>query len=176
MNDEKPSTKHLVLKPKEIVPTDKLARPGDGTAISVQLFHQQNMNADLKAAARKKSHTPFPQPVADEPELSPKFKATKIEKVNAPPIQGDEEAIHVDDILLENSVLEQRSGWAAYRYWKRKSKRTRDFIVGVGGMDLLIALVTYKLEDTVSFVFGLAAITLVTVMSAWIMFFVMDDY
>lgn len=176
MSDEKPSTKHLVLKPKEIVPVDNLSRPGDGTTISVQLFHQQNANAEVKAAARRKNNTAFPQPTEPEPSLPPVFKPKEIEKLNASEVSTDEEAIHVDEILLENSVVEQRSGWGRYRFWKRKSRRTRDFILGIGSVDIVIAVVTYKLEDTISFVYGIGAITLITSTSAWIMFVVMDDY
>ena len=176
MMDEKPSTKHLILKPKEIVPTDKLARPGDGTAISVQLIHQQNLNAEAKAAARKKSNMPFPQPAEPEPSLPAQFKPKQIEVLNAPANPADEEAIRVKAILLENSWADQRSGWAPYRFWKKKSRRTRDFLLGIGATDAVIAVVTYKMQDTVSLIFGIAAITVITSSAAWIMFVVMDDY
>ena len=54
MDDEKPDTRHLVLKPKEVVPTDPPSRPGDGTAISVQLIHRQNRLAEEKRSRRRR--------------------------------------------------------------------------------------------------------------------------
>ena len=117
MADEKPSTKHLVLKPKEIIPTDRLSRTGDGTAISVQLIHEQNR------------------------------------------------------------IAEERSGWGRIKRWsKRKSRRGRDFIILVGGFDLGIVLLMRLMPSGVTLIYGTAAITLVTSMFGWILFFVMDDY
>jgi hypothetical protein len=83
---EKPSTKHLSLKPKEITPIDPRAVQGDGTAISVKLIHAQNRVAEEKAKARAATSTPFPasdQPA--EPALHPAFKPKDIEKVNGTP-------------------------------------------------------------------------------------------
>src|SRR5271163_844774 len=103
MNDEKPSTKHLVLKPKEIVPLDSVARPGDGNAISVQLIHKQNELAEQKAAARKKTQAPFPLALGgNESPLSPAFRPKEIVPTDQPTHTGDEEAIRVPDILLQN--------------------------------------------------------------------------
>lgn len=177
MDDEKPSTKHLVLKPKEIVPTDKLARPGDGTAISVQLIHEQNRVAEEKWAIRRKTQAPFPTPALPEAALHPAFKHREIDTVNPMARPDDEEAIHVSEILLENRIAEERSGWGRIKFWKRrKSRRTRDFILMVGSVDLAIAAVAYMQHDPITLVYGIAGVTLITSTAAWIMFFVMDDY
>jgi hypothetical protein len=178
MEFEKPKTKHLVLKPKEVVRTDALARPGDGTEISVQLMHQQNVVGDQKAAARKKAGDPFPAPSSGSaPPLAAAFKLKEINPMDKPSQPGDEEAIHVPGILLENRVADEISGWGRIKRWtRRKSKRDRDFIYGVGGLDLVILIVMWVMKDHVAMVFGLSAITLITSMAAWIMYGVMDDY
>ena len=177
MEDEKPSTKHLVLKPKEITPIDKLSRPGDGTTISVQLIHEQNRIAEEKWAIRNKTGAPFPLPAEPEPALHPAFKPKEIETVNPMAHPDDEEAIHVSEILLENRIAEERSGWGRIKFWRRrKSKRTRDFLVGVGAVDLAIGVMVFMQHDPVTLIYGISGITLVTSTTAWIMFFVMDDY
>jgi len=89
----------------------------------------------------------------------------------------DEEAIHVSEILLENRIAEERSGWGRIKFWKRrKSRRTRDFLLMVGSVDLAIAAVAFTQRDPITLVYGIAGVTLVTSTAAWIMFFVMDDY
>jgi hypothetical protein len=178
MEDEKPSTKRLALRPKVIIPTDTVARPGDGTAISVQLMHEQNRVGDQKAAERRKKGDPFlPASEASEPALAPVFKPKDISPMDQPSYPGDEEAVHVHDILLENRIAEDLSGWGRLKSWtKRKSRRDRDFIVGVGGMDLAIIIMMRVMPGETTLVFGLSAITLFTTMAAWIMYMVMDDY
>jgi hypothetical protein len=177
MEDEKPSTKHLVLKPKEIVPMDPPSRPGDGTALSVQLIHEQNRLAEEKAKVRRRTNAPMPVPETQEPGLSPAFKLKTIDTVNPVARPDDEEAIHVAEILLENRINEERSGWKRIRFWRRRrSKRLRDFLIGVGSVDLAVAAFMYWQQNPITAMFGIGAITLVTSMSAWIMFFVMDDY
>jgi hypothetical protein len=178
MDDEKPSTKHLVLRPKEIIPIDKLARPGDGSAISVQLIHRQNQLAEEKASRRNRGQQPAPEPVPDAPQLSPVFKPKDIVPTDPPAHLGDEEAISVPEILLENRIAEDESGWGRVRHRRKRlvSRRTRDFILGVGAVDLVIILVTWFAHNAISMIYGIAAITLLTSTFAWIMFFVMDDY
>jgi hypothetical protein len=179
MDDEKPSTKHLVLKPKEIIPTDSAARPGDGQAISVQLIHRENMLAELRAAERMKSRAPFPMAAGGgEPPLSPVFKPKEIVPLDPPAVAGEEEAIRVPDILLKNRIAEQESGWGRiyYRKGKRISRRTRDFLLVVGITDLAIVGFVHWSMNPISFVYGIAAATLVTSSFSWIMFMVMDDY
>ena len=41
-DDATPPVRKLVLKPKEITPTDQVSRLGDGTEISIRLMHKQN--------------------------------------------------------------------------------------------------------------------------------------
>jgi hypothetical protein len=178
MEYEKPSTKHLVLKPKEIIQTDKLARPGDGTAISVQLMHQQNAIGEQKSAERKRTGAPFAAfSAAPEPALAPVFKPKEIALTDLPSHPEDEEAIRVHEILAANRVAEDLSGWGRIQRWtKRKSKRNRDFVLMVGGLDLAIVIGMRVMQDQVSMVWGISAITLFTSMTWWIMYMVMDDY
>ena len=176
MDDEKPSTKHLVLKPREIVPIDALSRPGDGTTISVQLIHRENQLAEAKARARKAGGPFRPATPAAEPALSPVFRPKEIIPMDRPASADEDEAIAVPDILLENQVAEEKAGWGRVSRRKRVSRRFRDFVVGVGAIDLAIIAFTAWSSNTVSFVYGIAAVTLVTSTAAWIMFVVMDDY
>jgi len=178
MDDEKPDTRHLVLKPKEIVPMDKLSRPGDGTAITVQLMHKENLLAEQKSSRIKKGgRGPLANRVAP-PELpSSAFKPKAITPLDPPSSPNDEEAINVSDILLENRIAEERSGWGRIRRWTgRKSRRNRDFILLVGGLDLAIAICMKVMASPITMIYGIASITLVTTTFAWIMFVVNDDY
>jgi hypothetical protein len=176
MDDEKPSTKHLVLKPREVVPIDRLSRPGDGTAISVQLIHEQNRLAEEKVSNRKREGTAFPVPSA-EPGIPQGFKAREIDPVNMPARPGDEEAIHVPEMLLQNRIAEERSSWGRVKRWKkRKTRRNLDFLIGVGSIDLAIMAVMLFTHNEVSLIFGISGITLVTSVAAWVMYVVMDEY
>jgi hypothetical protein len=178
MDDEKPDTRHLVLKPKEIVPMDKVCRPGDGTAISVRLIHRENALAEAKSSGRKRRP---PAPLADrpqaEPPLPPVFRPKEIEPLDPPSRAGDEDAISVPKILLENHVAELQSGLGRVKRRKgRTSRRNRDFFLLVGGLDLAIAVYIKVMSNSVSTIYGVAGITLVTSTFAWIMFVVNDDY
>jgi len=177
MDDEKPDTRHLVLKPKEITPMDPAARPGDGTAISVQLMHKVNALAEQKSLKRKRHERGPLAGLSDPgPALPPVFKPKEITPLDPPVKPGDEEAIRVPDILLENRVAEEKSGWRPVRGGRRRSRRNRDFFLVVGSVDLAIAAYIKVMSDTVSTIYGIAAITLVTSTTAWIMFVVNDDY
>jgi hypothetical protein len=178
MDDEKPSTKHLVLKAKDIVPMDRVARAGDGSAISVQLIHRQNLLAEERANRRKAANLPVadPVPMIAAP-LSPIFKPKEITRTDPPFFPDDDEAITVPDILLENRVAEEDSGWGRVKPRRRKfSRRTRDFVLMVGLADLAVVITMRQLADSVSFIYGISAITLLSSTVAWIMFVVMDDY
>jgi hypothetical protein len=178
MEFEKPKTKHLVLKPKEIERTDKLIRPGDGNAISVQLMHQQNRIGDEKAAERKKTGDPFPTASGTRPPVLPSaFRHKDVAITDAPAHATPEEAIKVHDILDENRIADHKSGWGRIRSFNaRKSRRDRDFIIVVGGLNLVLIITMKVLKDDVSFVFCISGMTLFTAMAAWIMYQVMDDY
>jgi hypothetical protein len=178
MEFEKPETKHLVLKAKVVVPTDKPTIPGESEAISVQAIHAQNVRADkLRKKAKGRKPAPLALPATAEPELSPVFKHKEIAALNAPARPGDVEAIDVADILFENRIAEENSGWGRLKKWRRrKSKRGRDFLIIVGGIDLSIAFLMKVMPNGVALVYGLSAITLATTTLGWIMFVVMDDY
>src|ERR1700690_4247031 len=102
MEFEKPDTSHLVLKPKEIVPTDSRALPGDGTAISVRLIHKQNQVAEEKAFKKRRSGSRTPAPGTPPVPPPPGFKAIEIERVNPTAHPGNEAAINVPEMLQEN--------------------------------------------------------------------------
>lgn len=178
MEDEKPSTKHLVLKPRVVVPTDPLSRPGDGTAISVQLFHQQNRVAEDKSARRRRDGSLFPASAAEpEPDLPAIFKPKDITPMDRPTRPGEEEAIRVDDILLENRIAEERSGWGRIRHWRRRrSRRTRDFLIVVGSVDVALVIGMREMPSVLTMAYGVGAVVLFTSMVGWIMFAIMDDY
>jgi hypothetical protein len=178
MEDEKPDTRHLVLKPKDIVPMDQVARPGDGTTISVQLMHRQNRLAAEKASGRRPGEiAPLSMPAQPGPELPPVFKIPEFVPLDPPSSPGDEEAIKVPEILLENRIAEERSGWGRIKNWKmRKSRRNRDYILLVGGLDLTIAIIMKVMSSPVTMIFGIAAIVLMTSTVTWVMFVVNDDY
>jgi hypothetical protein len=176
MDFEKPETKHLVLKPRVVVQTDRPTVPGEEGAISVQGIHAQNVQAD-KLRKKAKGRKPLSLPESAEPALPSVFKAKEIDAINAPARAGDEKAINVADILLENRVAEEKSGWGRLKKWRRrKSKRGRDFLIIVGGIDLSIALLMKVLPSGVALVYGISAITLATTTLGWVMFVVMDDY
>jgi hypothetical protein len=157
MDDEKPDTRHLVLKPKVIDPINSPSRPGDGTAISVRLIHRENLLAEEKRAAGGQS---VPRPGE-----------------NAQATPGDPEAISVPEMLLENRNVEVESGLADLKpKKKRKSRRNRDFFLLVGTLDAVIALMMWWTPDVFTVIYGISGITLVTSMFAWIMYVVNDDY
>lgn len=179
MDDEKPDTSRLVLKPKEIELTEERSRPGDGTAISVQLIHRQNALAEERAAREKCRGREAPLPAGDARAsvLPPVFKPREIVPTDPPAKTGADEEIAVPEMLLENRIAEHRSGWWRVKdRKKRRSRRNRDFILIVGGLDLAIAVLMKTMSNTVSTIFGIAGITLITSTFAWIMFVVNDDY
>lgn len=180
MDDEKPSTRQFVLKPKDIKPINAPARPDDPGAISVEAIHEQNRLADER---RRREKSRFVQPADDAPVpvesdvtghvLRPK----EIERLNTPAKPDDEDAIHVPSILKENTTVEQESGYAALTHRKRRmSRRTRDFFLVVIPFDLTVFAVMRSQSNPAVLIFGIGAMVLATVSGAWIMFFVMDDY
>ena len=175
---EKPDTSHLTLKPKEIVPTDRRAVPGDGTAISVQQIHRQNRIAEEKSStAGRRGRPPAPGQPPAELAPPPGFKAAQIERVNAPAHPGDEEAVSVPEILQENVAAEVESGLADVKARKRRiSRRSRDFVLLVGSIDAAIVIYMRIASNPLAFVYGIAGITLATSTIAWVAFVVMDDY
>jgi hypothetical protein len=178
MEFEKPKTSNLVLKPKEIVPTDAPSRPGDGNAISVQLIHQQNAAAESKALhdAKKGRRKPLQLPDAVPPP-SPVFKPTEFEVVNERSKEQEAEAIRVADILLQNRMAEEEAGLGKVKRRRRgASRRRRDFLIVVGATAAIVAATLRFVPGPFALVFGLSALALVTVSVGWVLFFVMDKY
>jgi hypothetical protein len=176
MDDEKPDTRHLRLKPKEIVLTDERSLAGDGNAISVRLMHSENLLAEERSSRMKGLGLP-PKGMGPEPLLSPAFRPKEIVPMDTPASPGGGEAISVPEILLENRIAEHRSGWGRLKQWKRrKSRRDRDFLLTVGTFDVTIAILMKVLPGAVTMIYGIAGITLVTSTTAWIMYVVNDDY
>jgi hypothetical protein len=166
----------LVRKPRVIDPTDKPAAAGDASRISVQKIHAENVEAD-KLRQKGKRGNISPADVPAEPELPKGFKLREFEVFNDVARPSDDDAVSVDEILLENSVAEQRSGWGRIVDWRRrKSHRGRDFLMVVGTVDLLIALVMKMNPNVMTMVYGVGGITLFTTTVAWMMFVVMDPY
>lgn len=62
-------------------------------------------------------------------------------------------------------------------YVPKKSRRRRDYILGmVGGNLLIIALVIAGRGNMVTLIFGFSGIILLSAGFTWVMFFVMEDY
>jgi hypothetical protein len=178
MEFEKPKTDHLVLKPKVIDPTDKPAAAGDESRISVQKIHAENVRAEaLRKSGERGSISPPSAHPAGEPSVPMGFKLKEFETFNEVARPQDEEAVSVDEILLENRIAEEKSGWGRIKSWRRrKSRRARDFLIVVGTFDLAIALMMKTDPNVVTTIYGIAGITLVTSTVGWVMFFVVDPY
>jgi hypothetical protein len=179
MDEEIPSTKHLILKPKEIVPIDKVARNGDGSAISVQLIHEQNRVAEERALRRMQQAAPRTESAAVGAAPVPDGFEPKAATPGVPPaFSARGEAIRVADILLENRIADEQSGWKSVQPKRRRfSRRTRDFFLLVGSVDLAILVFTlHGNKEPITFVYGISAVALLSSSAAWVMFVVMDDY
>ena len=112
-----------------------------------------------------------------EPQLPKGFKMTEFEVFNDVARPNDEDAVSVEEILHENRIAEDRSGWGRIVDWRRrKSHRGRDFLLVVGTVDLAIAFAIMTEPNVVTTIYGIAAITLVTTTVAWVMFMIMDPY
>jgi hypothetical protein len=173
---EKPKTDHLVLKPRVVDPTDKPAGPGDSSRISVQGIHAENVLADKQRAKGERGNiSPSVPPV--ETQVPKGFKLAEYEVFNDVARPHDEDAVSVDEILLENRIAEDRSGWGRIVDWRhRKSHRGRDFLIVVGSVDLSIALIMKMESNVMTAIYGIAGITMFTTTVAWVMFMVMDPY
>lgn len=177
MEDEKPDTRHLVLKPKVVARTDPVLRPDDPDAISVQAIHQQNMEAEARRLALQAEGAAAPFAPEPESPLPPGFKRTQVDAVSPPAPAGDEEAIAVPDILRENLVADQASGWGALPDRPlRKSRRLRDYLLIVLPVNLGIMGMAWLSHNPAVLIFGTAAAVVLATTLGWIMFFVMDKY
>jgi hypothetical protein len=177
MEFEKPETKHLVLKPKAIVPTDTTVAQGDPSRISVQQIHAQNVQAEKDKSKGKRAKAPAQLALPGKPSIPAGFRHRDIEVLNEVADPEDIDAVSIPEILLENRIAEEKSGWGQIKRWgRRRSKRGRDFLIVVGTTDLLIGIAMKTMPGQMMVVCGLSAITLVTICVGWVMFMVMDPY
>jgi hypothetical protein len=176
MDDEKPPIRRLVLKQRDVDPVDKASRPGDGTAISVQLIHLENKLAAERPAGPWSGD---PTGVPGDPEgVSPIFKAREITPIDPPAPPGDESAISVSGMLQENRVAAFDTGPELIAMPpRRKSRRHRDFIALVSCAILAVGTLAAVFRHDMQLVgLGLFGIVFLTVILAWIMYGVMDRY
>jgi hypothetical protein len=179
MEDERPQVRRLVLKAKEIDPLDKVARPGDGTAISVQLIHQANKNAE----ARSRSPLfggPAESSTGGWDALGDPSASTTKEGQPGEPRSGkdDESEISVEGILRENRTASDESTPELIAMPpRRKSRRNRDFVLLLACALSSWGVLAYVFRTDMQLV-GLAlfGIVFLTVMLAWVMFGIMDRY
>jgi hypothetical protein len=179
-DDENPPLRRFVLKPKEVAHTDPPARPGDGTAISVQLMHRQNEIAAQRGSLGKSDDSSLSPPDlgTGEPPVSPLLMAREITPTEAPSRPGDGTAISVDLIHEQNRIADEKRGPEIVAMpARRRSRRTRDFIMlmaAASGVDLIFMLMLPRTIGTLTM--GLVGLAFVAAMLGWIMFGVMDDY
>jgi hypothetical protein len=169
MDEEKPPARRLVLKPKDIVVTEVAARPGDGTAISVDLIHRQNQ---IAAARGKLPASPENDPFAEASDLfRPKPAA-------APPSQGEEPEVSIPGMLLQNAEAVRETEPELIAMPKpRKSRRRRDFalVLACGATSAGVLGLVFR-HDLQMVGLGMFVIVFSTVICAWIMYGVMDRY
>jgi len=178
-DEERPPGRRLVLKPKEITPTDTSARPGDGTAISVPLMHRQNRIAEGRRVRGVRDDGPPPAPEAHEaPREPPRLAPREIAATEAAARPGDGTAISVALIHRQNRIAEERRGPAPISMPRRRlSKRTRDFWFLVMLAALVVGALLAQLPwSRATLAMGLVLVGIVAVVLAWVMFGVMDDY
>jgi hypothetical protein len=178
MDDEKPPARRLVLKHRDVEPVDTISRPGDGTAISVQLIHLENKLAEGRPIGRR-ALDPADPPGTGHPEgvLSP-FRPKEITPIDPPSPAGDESAISVSDMLQENRVAALDSGPELIAMPpRRSSRRHRDFAVLISCALISVGVVTAIFRHDMQVVaLALFGIVFLTVILAWVMYGVMDRY
>jgi hypothetical protein len=174
MDDPPPPKHRLALKPREVDPVDKVARTGDGTAISVQLIHKLNQ----QAADRKPGDTLQP-PAAGELEGDPSiFRQRTVEPLDPPSAAGDEEAISVQGMLHRNHSAAIDTGPELIAMpARRRSRRHRDFMLLLAAATLAIGVlgVVFR-QDRQIVALALFGIVFTTVILAWVMYGIMDRY
>ncbi len=174
--DDKPQPKsRFALKQKDVDAVDKVARPGDGTAISVKLMHQVNQIAEGKAPGRWSGDLMTP-PEEEIPEGLPSvFKPKEITPMDQP---GGEEAISVPGMLHRNHAAAVKAAPELIAMpAKRRSRRNRDFLVLVGGALLTVGVLGLVFRDDRQMVaLSLFGVVFTTVILAWVMYGIMDRY
>ncbi len=179
-DDETPPVRRLVLKPKEVEHTDTVARPGDGTEISVQLMHRQNEIAAQRSSLRKPDDST--QSLSDHATVAPEgpfvLKPKEITHTETVALPGDGTAISVELIHRQNKIADEKLGPEIVAMpVRRRSRRTRDFIMLMtvaGSMDIIFMLMLPRSAGAL--LMGLFGLGFVAAMLGWIMFGVMDDY
>jgi len=179
MDDQEPPIRRLVLKQKEVVPTDSVSRPGDGTAISVQLIHRQNQLAEERLAGAGWEGLPRPAPEeADPTGGSPAFKPKEVTPIDPPSFPGDDSAISVEGMLHRNRLAADDSLPELIAMpQRRSSRRHRDFAVVLGVAVLSFGSLAVVFRHDLQIV-GLATFGIVfaTAILAWVIYGVMDHY
>ncbi len=178
-DDDIPSVRKLVLKPREVTRTDAVARPGDGTEISVPLIHRQNRIAEQRLSLRRRDDGPRPPLGAgDAPRDSPPFAPKEIAPTEEAARPGDGTAISVTLIHRQNRIAEERRGPELVALPRRRmSRRTRDYLFLVTLAGLVVALFALQLPRTPGvLLMGFFLVAYAAGLLAWVMFGVMDDY
>jgi hypothetical protein len=179
MDDEKPPKRRLSLKQKDVEPVDKVARPGDGTAISVKLIHRENQLAADRPPGSWQGDLMTPPDVEGHIEAGPSpFKPKEISPMDPPSGPGGEDAISVAKMLHRNQAAAAASTPELIAMpVRRRSRRHRDFIVLLSCAALSFgALALIFRQDRQMVALGLFGIVFATVILAWIMYGVMDRY
>ena len=186
MDDKEPPIRRLVLKPKEVIPTDSVSRPGDGTAISVRLMHKENQIAEEKGQIAEARTAEFgweglPRKSTagpDDPEMSPAFRPKEIAPIDPPSFPGDESAISVQEMLHRNQLAADESLPELIAMpGRRSSRRHRDFAVILGVAIVSFGSLALVFRHDLQIV-GLATFGIVfaTAILGWIVYGVMDHY
>jgi hypothetical protein len=179
MEDELPPKRRLSLKPKEVEPVDKVARPGDGTAISVKLIHRENQLAAERPPSSWQGDLMTPPDAEEQLEAGPSpFKPKEITPMDQPAGPGGEDAISVAKMLHRNQAAAAASTPELIAMPpRRRSRRHRDFMVLLGCAALAFgALAVVFREDRQMVALGVFGIVFATVILAWVMYGVMDRY
>jgi hypothetical protein len=178
MDDENPPVRRLQLKPKEVEPVDKVARTGDGTAISVRLMHLQNNLASGRPMQRPTGSDGSPPASPDAEGASPIFRQKDFAPTDPPATAGDENAISVEAILLRNrAAAYERESQLVAMPLPRKSRRHRDFLVVLAGAAISGGILTLVFRDSMQLVgLALLGIVFLTVILGWVIYGIMDRY
>jgi hypothetical protein len=178
MDDPPQPKSRFVLKPRDVEAFDKVARPGDGTAISVKLIHQVNQIAEGKAPGRWSGDLMTPPEEGKLDELPSVFKPKEITPMDRPSAASGDEAISVPGMLHRNHAAAVKSEPELIAMPpKRRSRRNRDFLLLVGSALLSVGLLGIIFRDDRQMVaLSLFGVVFTTVILAWVMYGIMDRY
>jgi hypothetical protein len=177
--EDQPQKRRLSLKPKDVEPVDKVARPGDGTAISVKLIHRENQLAADRPPGSWQGDLMTPPTEEGDIEAGPSpFKPKEITPMDLPSGRSGEDAISVPKMLHRNQAAAAASAPELIAMpVRRRSRRHRDFMVLLGCAAISFgALALIFRQDRQMVALGLFGIVFATVILAWIMYGVMDRY